>query len=192
MKDGNIAQVEFDEERHVYTYKGSVLHGVTGAISQTLDKTFPRGIATIEALASYGSQVHKEVERYFAEKVMPDTESAAFVVDCIRHEGEKYGLREVKCEMRVSDFEGTASNIDIALFADDGVHLYDIKTGAFDRHYCSLQLNAYRIMAEHCYGFKVVSMHVIATKSRRMFRIVSGYEKEVERILERNKGADND
>lgn len=182
----DITQVEFDEAAHEYTYHGRTLKGITGVIGEYLGKCFPRGNPAVELAASYGSQVHKEVERYFMEEAQPTTESAKYVVQVLKEHGRRFGMNALECEKRVSDFSGTASNVDVVMYTDDGVHLYDIKTGAFDRAYCTLQLNAYRKMWKMCYVPEVNGMHVICTKSRRVFDIVGGHDDEVFRLLARN------
>lgn len=188
MKDGIIAQVEFDEDTHTYTYMGHRLNGITGAIGKRLGKHFPRSLDSVVLRSSYGSQVHKEVERYYNEGTLPDTEGAKYVISVMADEVEEHKGLGICGEQRVSDFEGTASNIDLVLYSAQGVYLYDIKTGDFDRGYCSLQLNAYRVLFEHCYKqHKVLGLFVIATKCRRLFRIMEGYDKEVEALLEANK-----
>lgn len=185
---GNIAQVEFDEEKHEYTYRGRSLKGITGAIGAYLGKNYPRGNATVEVAASYGSQVHKEVERYFMEGVKPTTDSARYVTGVLEEHMQRYGGQKVACEVRVSDFAGTASNVDVVMYMADGsVRLYDIKTGVFDRTYCTLQLNAYDIMWHECYGQEVSAMQVICTKTRRVFDITRGRQDLAIKLLAWNK-----
>lgn len=182
----DIRQVEFDEEAHVYTYRGKRLNGVTGIIGDLLGKHFPRGVSGVEVAASYGSQVHKAVERHFNDGTEPDGEAASYAVSVLEGQMREHGGNRVLCEQRVSDFTGTASNVDAVLYCPDGAVLYDIKTGAFDRTYCTLQLNAYRVLFEKSYGIPVKALYVIATRSRRTFRIVKGHDKEVGILLARN------
>ncbi|MBD5408478.1 MAG: hypothetical protein HDR54_03670 [Treponema sp.] len=62
MKD-NIADVEFNEDRHEYMYRGRRLLGITGAICDRLGKHYPEHLGSVAVQTSYGSQVHKDVER---------------------------------------------------------------------------------------------------------------------------------
>lgn len=182
----DIRLVEFDEEAHEYTYRGRTLKGVTAQICALMGKAYPIGNARVELAASYGSQVHKEVERHYMDGVPVMTDGAKYAVQVLEEEARKHNAHTVKCEQRVSDFVGTASNVDIVLYTPNGAVLYDIKTGEFNRTYCTLQLNAYRIMFEKCYGIPVIGMGVIATKHKRLYVITKGREEEVALILARN------
>ena len=185
MTEGNINEVEFDEEAHKYTYRGKELKGVTTIIGKRLGKNFPDSALT-EMATSYGSQVHKESEDWINTGKEPTTESGKWVVEILKDMGnistDKYGA-----EVRVSDFEGTASNVDIVLHTLDGVYLADIKTGNFDRTYCTMQLNAYRMMYENCYNEKVLGLMVICTKTKRKYRILQTDDNETLNLLEENK-----
>ena len=88
----------------------------------------------------------------------------------------------------VSDFETTASKVDIVLHSTDGVYLFDIKTTSrFDRFYCSLQLSIYKKLYEENYGEKVKGMFVFGTKQKRKFRILEQNKELVDKILSYNK-----
>ena len=89
----------------------------------------------------------------------------------------------------VSDFEGTASKVDIVLRTlSNKAYLFDIKTTSkFDRAYCSLQLSVYKKLFEACYGTKVDRMFVLGTKSKRQFRIIEQTDTMVQKILDMNK-----
>lgn len=189
MQKGNIMQVEFDEERHVYTYQGRTLNGVTSCIARKLGKSFPKTV-TVALACSYGSQIHKESERWIEEGLSPETENGKWVVDSLIEFRKKVGnisASKYSAEVRVSDFENTASNVDVVLHTPQGVFLADIKTGQFDRHYCTLQLNAYRLMYENSYSEKVIGMFVLNTKAKRLFRIFACSDEEILRLLEDNK-----
>ena len=94
-----------------------------------------------------------------------------------------------QCEVMVSDFEGTASKVDVVVHADDkNVFLFDIKTTAvFDRTYCTLQLNVYKQLYEAVYGKKVQGMFVLSTKQERMFRILDDTSERIAKVLRDNK-----
>lgn len=189
MKKGNIANVQFDEVAHRYFYEGRELKGVTTAIAKKLGKNFPQNSTTVQLACSYGSQVHKEIERWIEEGKEPDTENSKWLKDAIIDFQNKVGrvdTQKLGAEIRVSDFENTASNVDIVLHTLEGVFLFDIKTGGFDRKYCTMQLNAYRLMYENSYDEKVMGLYVLNTKSKRTFAIFACDDKDILKLLEDN------
>ncbi len=185
--DSRIKSVVFDEEHHRYSYMGKELKGVTGAIGKILNKSFP-DTDTVKIATIYGSDVHKEVENYYNNNGVLSTEGGKWVVDTI-NSGEFWkDTEKVECEVMVSDFEGTASKVDIVVHVPYGVFLFDIKTTShFDREYCSLQLSTYKRLYEKCYGEDVLGMFVLGTKSKRIFRIFLKEDKWVDKILNMNK-----
>ena len=188
MKKGVISKVIFNEESHRYFYEGKELNGVTSAIAKKTGKSFPKNVA-VELACSYGSQVHKEIERWIEEKVEPTTDNGKWLKDALLDFQKKIGhvaRSKYNAEVRVSDFENTASNVDIVLHTIEGVYLADIKTGKFDRQYCTLQLNAYRLMYENSYDEKVLGLFVFNTKAKRLFRIFACEDKYVLDILRGN------
>lgn len=188
-----IKSIEFDEEKHKYWFtdlegKHRELHGVTGAIGKLMGKSFP-DTDIVKLKAIYGSDVHKEVENYFNSGSRTlSSESARWVVETV----EKFSGTEkqkVDCEVMVSDFEGTASKVDVVLHTEIGAYLFDIKTTShFDRAYCSLQLSVYKKLYEENYEEKVLGMYVLGTKARRLFRIIEQDASKVQKILNMNKG----
>ena len=189
MKKGNIVNVQFDEVAHRYFYEGRELKGVTTAIAKKLGKNFPQNSTTVQLACSYGSQVHKEIERWIEEGKEPDTENGKWLKDAIIDFQSKVGrvdTQKLGAEVRVSDFENTASNVDIVLHSLEGVFLFDIKTGGFDRKYCTMQLNAYRLMYENSYDEKVLGLYVLNTKSKRTFTIFACDDKDILKLLENN------
>ena len=194
--DTRIKAVTFDEEKHQYFYNGRELHGVTGAIGKLMGKSFP-DTDTIKLATMYGSDVHKDVENYFNQHdhwfndAKLSTEGAQWVVDTLKdfcNYTPKFFLN-MECEVMVSDFEGTASKVDVVLRTrDNTAYLFDIKTTShFDRPYCSLQLSVYKRLFEACYGMKVEGMYVLATKAKRCFKILDQAESKVLKVLEMNK-----
>ena len=189
--DARIKAVTFDEEAHKYFYNGKELHGVTGTIGKLMGKSFP-DTALVQAATIYGSDVHKEVENYYNNGGKLSTEAAKWVVSELSRKADEWLLDRVegiKCEVLISDFEGTASKVDVVMRTMEGnVWLFDIKTTShFDRAYCSLQLSVYKKLYEACYGGTVCGLFVLGTKSRRTFRIVEQEAGKVQKILEMNK-----
>ena len=189
MKKGNIANVQFDEVAHRYFYEGRELKGVTTAIAKKLGKNFPQNSIKVQLACSYGSQVHKEIERWIEEGKEPDTEDGKWLKEAIIDFQSKVGRvdsQKLNAEVTVSDFETTASNVDIVLHTLEGVFLFDIKTGVFDRRYCTMQLNAYRLMYENSYDEEVLGLYVLNTKRKRTFAIFACDDKDILELLENN------
>lgn len=189
MKKGNIANVQFDEVAHRYFYEGRELSGVTQAIARKLGKNFPKNSTVVQLACSYGSQVHKEIERWVEEGKEVETENGKWLKDAIIDFQSKVGrveTQKLNSEVTVSNFETTASNVDVVLHTLEGVFLFDIKTGSFDRKYCTYQLNAYRLMYEASYNEKVLGLFVLNTKSKRVFNIFACDDGEILKLLEEN------
>ena len=192
--DTRIKAVTFDEEAHKYFYNGKELHGVTGAIGKLMGKSFP-DTDIVRLATMYGSDVHKEVENYYNNNGKLSTEAAKWVVSELSRKADELlidvmdSVEDIKCEVMVSDFEGTASKVDVVMRTREGkVWLFDIKTTShFDRAYCSLQLSVYKKLYEACYGGNVCGLFVLGTKSRRTFRIIEQEAGKVQKILEMNK-----
>ena len=190
--DERIRAVIFNEEEHSYWYNGKALHGVTGAIGKMLGKSFP-DTDTVKIATLYGHDVHSEVEHYFNDgRKDLSSEGAKWVVDTMEHWGDKlFGDRveEIKSEVMVSDFESTASKVDLVLRTLSGNDvLFDIKTtSTFNREYCSLQLSVYKKLYEQNYNRNVTGLFVLGTKSRRAFRIIEQPSSKVDKILGMNK-----
>lgn len=196
--DSRIYQVEFIEDKHEYWYtEGETrkrLHGVTGAIGKLMGKSFP-DTDVVRLATMYGSDVHKEVENYYNNNGKLSTEAAKWVVSELSRKADellidvKDSVEDIKCEVMVSDFEGTASKVDVVMRTREGkVWLFDIKTTShFDRAYCSLQLSVYKKLYEACYGGNVCGLFVLGTKSKRTFRIIEQEASKVQKVLEMNK-----
>ena len=192
--DNRIKAVTFDEEAHKYFYNGKELHGVTGAIGKLMGKSFP-DTDVVRLATMYGSDVHKEVENYYNNDGKLSTEAAKWVVSELSRKADellidvKDSVEDIKCEVLVADFEGTASKVDVVMRTREGkVWLFDIKTTShFDRAYCSLQLSVYKKLYEACYGGNVCGLFVLGTKSKRTFRIIEQEASKVQKVLEMNK-----
>lgn len=199
--DTRIKAVTFNEEEHKYFYEGRELHGVTGAIGKLMGKSFP-DTDVVKLATMYGTDVHKEVENYFNKHdhwfndSQLSTEGAKWVVEELRSFCDSLILdraTSVECEVMVSDFEGTASKVDVVIRTYEGfAYLFDIKTTSkFDRSYCSLQLSVYKKLFEACYGSRengrVNSMFVLGTKAKRRFRIIEQDDSKIQKILDMNK-----
>ena len=196
--DNRIKSVQFNEEEHKYFYDGKELKGVTGAIGKLMGKSFP-DTDTVKIATLYGSDVHKEIENYFNNHNYffndseLSTEGAKWIVNELKAFCDSLILDradKIECEVMVSDFEGTASKVDVVIRTVEGkAYLFDIKTTShFDRAYCSLQLSVYKRLFESCYDTNVNAMFVISTKAKRFFRIIEQENYKVLKILNMNKG----
>lgn len=186
--DTKIRAVTFDEENHKYFFEGRELHGVTGAIGKLLGKSFP-DTDTVKLAVIYGHDVHKDSEMWIKEGREPSSESGRWVTQYLKDFKSVVGVRKFEAELLVSDFKSTASCIDIVAHLKDGkAVLFDIKTTSkFDREYCSLQLSCYKRLYEEVYGETVTAMYVLATKSRRAFRILEQDKSKVQKVFDMNK-----
>lgn len=194
MVDTRVKAIEFDEENHKYWFTDSngkhrELHGVTGAIGKLMGKSFPDTDA-VKLATIYGSDVHKEVENYYnSDSKILSSDGAKWVVEYLEQLKLEHFVNKIECELMVSDFEGTASKIDVVMHTTDGAYLFDIKTTShFDREYCSLQLSVYKKLFEQNYDEHVLGMYVLGTKSKRAFRIIQQEDSRVNKILNMNKG----
>lgn len=197
--DNRIKAIEFIEDKHEYWFtdaegKHKRLHGVTKAIGEITGKSFPDfKVDSIELGTIYGTDVHKEVENYFNNDGILSTEGAKWVVETLNNFAMEHCTicsKMTHCEVMVSDFEGTASKVDVVMhnFNTKEVYLFDIKTTSkFDREYCSLQLSVYKRLYEECYDEKVAGMYVLGTKSKRLFHILEKEASKVQKILDMNK-----
>ena len=195
--DTRIKAVTFDEKEHKYFYNGKELRGVTGAIGKLMGKSFP-DTDTVRLATMYGTDVHKDVENYFNKHdywfndSKLSTEGAKWVVEELKRFTDGLILdraERIECEVMVSDFEGTASKVDVVVTTAEGnAYLFDIKTtSTFDRPYCSLQLSVYKRLYEACYDRNVNAMFVLGTKSRRAFRIIQQEDSKIRKILLMNR-----
>lgn len=185
--DRRINNVIFNAEEHSYTYMGSALKGITGAIGKMLKKSFPDTVV-VQASTIYGHDVHSESEKWIKDNKEPSTESGKWVVKELKDFAASHNVKYYEAELIVSDFETTASCIDIVAHTDKGAYLFDIKTtSVFHRDYCSLQLSAYKRLYTLCYGEEVLDMYVIGTKSKRLYHILEQDKDKVDRIFTLNR-----
>ena len=186
MQKGDIRKVKFDAETHTYSYCGRRLRGITEAVAVRQGKKWYQS-DTVKLACSYGTQVHRESENWIKHGEEPVTEAGKWVRDTLASFLDREGHCKLSAEVPVSDFEHTASMVDVVLHKIEGVFLYDIKTNRFDREYCTLQLNAYRVLYENSYNEKVLGMFVLNTKAKRVFVVGQIEDASVFSLLERNK-----
>ena len=188
--DKRIESIVFDEEAHRYFLGDRELKGITHAIGKYMGKSFP-DTDTVMVAKMLGDTVHKEVENYYNDSKEVSTESAKWVVNELKDFMDllPVAVTGVKCEVMVSDFETTASKVDVVVHCLDGTcYLFDVKTTSkFDREYCSLQLSVYKRLYEACYEEKVMGLYVLGTKMRRLFHIIEQDKAKTDKILSMNR-----
>lgn len=195
--DKRIKSIEFIEDTHEYWFVDSEGHhrqlkGITSAIGKFLEKDFP-DTDTVKIATVYGSAVHKAVENYLnsGNKNLSSEGEKWVIAELEKLSMDITGVDAMDCcegEVMVSDFETTASKVDIVLHSKDGAYLFDIKTTShFDRFYCSLQLSVYKKLYEENYGENVKGMFVLSTKQKRKFRIIEQSKELVDKILSYNR-----
>lgn len=189
--DDRINLVEFREKEHEYWYNDGrrliQLHGVTTPIGKLLKKNFPDNL-TVQLATIHGHDVHHESEMWIKKGEKPFSVSGKWLISYLEEFARKYNITRFSAELKVSDFIGTASCIDVVAHSDEGDYLFDIKTTSeFHREYCSLQLSVYKKLYEANYERNVKGLFVLGTKSQRAFRIIEQPESRVEKILGMNK-----
>lgn len=180
------SRILFDEENHVYSLSDDPfvkLSGITGRIGQRLGKNFPKKSSSnggqipvhIENAALFGSGIHKEVERALMEGVPPEHALAKSIV---KELSRRYNLfKDIFLgEVLVSDYKQWATAIDIVVLKgqEEGklvADVFDIKTGNFDREYCSWQLGIGAFLLEMDGDIKVDKHYVLSTKDREVYTI---------------------
>ena len=192
--DSRVNAIEFNREKHEYWFTDEQghhrrLYGITGVIGKMLNKTYPVNSTNVQTGILYGNTVHSESELWIKENKEPSTEAGKWLVQYLKDMKSKYNVSHFDAELLVSDFEKTASCIDIvAHLPDKKAILFDIKTTShFDRAYCSLQLSCYQRLFENVYDEKVEAMYVLATKSKRAFKILKQDPCRVQKIFDMNK-----
>lgn len=160
------SKVDFDESAHTYTLDGQRLSGITTMLKKMVFPDMYRGVhqRTLDAAASSGSAIHKQVEmRVNGFGFTGELESAA-VKDLFKWAAEKnveFIASEYLLDLQPKQFawddvnedtgevvryNGYASAIDII---DSNLNLYDVKTTyKFEREYVRWQLSIYAYMFE--------------------------------------------
>lgn len=164
----------FDETSHRYFYAGKELTGVTRSIGARLGKKFPESLSVapvLESATDDGKFIHAEMEDYLNRALPPENPATAWIVQEIEKRYHKEKYRKFS-EFLVSDYKSIATAIDIVILdAERNAVIMDIKTGKFDREYCSWQLGVNKRLLEIEGDIRVVGAFVISTKARYFYRI---------------------
>jgi hypothetical protein len=167
--------IQFNREKHVYQVDGHVLPGITGRIGKRLGKAFPPCLAELPVVAEaaeFGTSIHEDVEMYLKDGRLPGHSASRFVCEYIDKNFPKWNYVRA-AELLVSDYSFVCTAIDIVAIDTDGnATIFDIKTGNFNREYCSWQLGIGKYLLEMDGDIKVVDHYVINTKDKFVYKII--------------------
>ena len=174
----------FDADKHTYRYLDKDLSGITKRIGRRLGKVFPDDPPpAIDAARAHGTHVHRSFEYLVNHGKMPLSAEARFVMEVLRARYD-FGVCGIASEFLVSDYELYATAIDIVIFKGEGrIDIYDIKTGAFDREYCSWQLGINTYFAELEGDLQVEMCGVIATRDKYVYTVAPKSTERVKSLL---------
>lgn len=166
--------IYFDKEKHKYFNDGIELSGITKLISKKLGLNYS-GI-TNDSYMNYGTFVHEEVSKAIEKRGVTFNQDALWVIDNLY----KFKDNIIYSERLVSDYVLFASAIDIMIMTGNKKSvIIDIKTGNFDRAYCTLQLSVYEYFLS-LEGIEVEEAFVYCTKDRFVYKIYTKIEKAKE------------
>ena len=174
---GNLkrSDIHFNPKNHEYTIKGVVFPGITGFIGKRTKKDFSSAGRFVEEYRDFGSRLHKEIEHYIRDGVKISHPSARFVQEIldIKYPSSIYARLP---EVLVSDYERVCTAIDIVVYeikeCVKRATIFDIKTGNFDREYCTWQLSIGKFLLEKDGDFIVDKAFVISVKDKRFYEII--------------------
>lgn len=179
----------FIEEPRGYFYKGKRMSGITGLIGKRLNKRFPsEGEMPKRILDArdFGTAIHNDVETYCRTGFAGRHPSSWF---CVSFLEKNYPIEDffLFSELLVTDKKKYATAIDIVAIhrKTKKVHTFDIKTGVFNRDYCSWQLGVGNYLLGKTYELNVESSFVIATKDERIYEIIPKRESRVIALLKK-------
>jgi hypothetical protein len=180
MTNMRRTKLSFDPVEHLYRYEDQDLPGITGRIGKRLGKVFPpcllesnttsRKIEQIGMAREFGSLIHEDVELFIKDGKTPEHPVSAWIVSewqKLFHTPEYLWASE----LLVSDYNTVATAIDLVAIKGREAHIADIKTGNFDREYCSWQLGIGKYLLERDGDLEVVGCHVISSKDNFCYQI---------------------
>jgi len=172
--------VDFDEDKHIYTYKGKLLSGVTTPIGKFYAKTFKN--APVEQEKQEGSYVHKVVSDWISGKdVVTSIAGAIWTISEIKKIVDINGGM-LYSEVLVSDFNKYASSIDIIHVLPDGrFDLYDIKRTMY-RPTVTAQLTMYKNLVEQR-GYAVNNLYCIGFLDKQVYPVIPASGKIIDAIF---------
>ena len=132
-------KLEFDPERHCYTYDGRELQSVTRLLAKhgiTADlSNVPEAI--LKEKADHGTFVHEEIENYLTKGELGISDEFQGFVKLVEPLADKW-----LCEVMVhTDYY--AGRVDLIGLTDDKILVIDTKTGNIDKNAVSWQTSMY-------------------------------------------------
>lgn len=185
-------RIQFDEKQHKYFYNGKEMSGVTCVIGVMTGKEFPKGLGNgkgihhINVARDEGTAVHSVIEHFIETGKLHHeaNDDAVWIVENLK---KRYPLHSwtYLTEYKVTDKKYFASSIDIICVQTETnkAVLIDIKTGNFDREYCSWQLGMYKYMLELEGKFSVIGTEVFCSKEEMVYTIYPKAENAVKEAL---------
>lgn len=172
--------VDFDVDKHEYTFKGKKLSGVTGKIQGFLGNKFPEDY--VGEHREEGLHIHKAIERWIetgeSGSVHP---GVVWLTEELRKKHPRLSLHS---EVLVSDFKQYASSVDIVVEEENGKFtIYDIKKGKMNREAVTWQLSIYKYFIEKYAEKKVGDCICISLKDKEFYDIFPKKAEEVEKLL---------
>ena len=167
--------VSFDGEKHEYWFRGKQLSGVTSLITRKLSLKMPE--LFMGEYREEGTHVHKAIEAWI---LTGESGSAhpgvAWLTETLRE-------RPLYAEVLVSDFKRYASAVDIIAETAQGLRLYDVKNGVFNREYVTWQLSIYKYFLEEYAAYAVDGLICASIRDREYYPIFPRDKADVERLL---------
>jgi len=178
--------IHFDAESHTYTIHGVEYPGITKRIGKRLGKVFPSCLAEVPRVgeaAEFGSLVHADMERFIKKGKKPRHPTTQFIVDEFLSICPQVNFTWAS-ELLVSDYKSVCTAIDlVGLSESEGSIIFDIKTGNFDREYCSWQLGIGKYLLEQDGDVWVKECYVISTKDKWTYEIIPKSKERVMSLL---------
>ena len=167
--------IMFDEEKHQYSVDGKIMSGITRAVGKRTGKVFSPKMQEIKHLATYsarGKRIHSLAEEYFRFGTpVQASKDAEYIVKVIDEKYPSNSFLRIP-EMLVSDRKDFATAIDLVCVSPDGeAHLFDYKSGAFNREYCAWQLGICKYLLEIELPYRVTKCYVLATGEEYTYEI---------------------
>lgn len=167
--------IVFDEEKHQYSVDGKVLSGITRVVGKRTGKVFSPKMQEIKHLSTYsarGKRIHALAEEYFRFGThVQASKDAEYIVKVIDEKYPSNSFLRIP-EMLVSDRKDFATAIDLVCVSSSGeAHIFDYKSGAFNREYCAWQLGICKYLLELELPYRVTKCYVLATGEEYTYEI---------------------
>ena len=130
---------------------------------------------------------HEEIEYYLKEGTEIIHPSLKFVQDFIEKRFPVSSFSRY-AEFLVSDYEKVATAIDLMFLDACGyAYIFDLKTGVFDRGYCSWQLGLCKYLLEIDGDITVKECGVVSLKDKFIYRVIPKTADRCKSLLGKSK-----